>query len=243
MKIITLLLLSALALRADAATIAGMGGGTAPITIDSAVDGGTDQLSWAHTVTNADLLVVMCAYAGSGVSGAVAFNNQSFTKLRADTNAGSGGTTWSDIWYLNMPLALAGTIIVTNGTAVALHCGSISLRGTAGIADVSAPVDAQGGGTTNASATTAKSVTTVGNNSFVIDVTSTSASATPTNSGADVVLFSSTSFAASYITNVTPAATKTITWTSTAGSYWTQSIMSVGSYKVGTLQGVSTIQF
>jgi len=126
------------------------------------------SFSYSHTCTGSDLLLYSgvsmedVTDADRTVTG-ITYNSVSMTSIREDDNDTDNFS--SSIWYLAGPATGSNTVAVTlNGENALSVSGSISLTGV----DQSSPLDANNGATGNSNVPTVD-VTTVADNSWVID--------------------------------------------------------------------------
>lgn len=134
----------------------------------------TEQLtvssaSFSHTCTGSNTVLAVGISArdttlGNRTVSSVTYNGVALTKARSDDN---GLSARSELWYLLNPTTGANTVVVTmGGTCAGIICGGVSLTGVRG---ASQP-DASNGFTSGAATTATCNVTTVKDNSWVIDI-------------------------------------------------------------------------
>lgn len=128
--------------------------------------------TWSHTVgSTADTLAV-CAIARDSASetpvtvSGVTFKGTALTKVRHDTRTSGTERFRTELWYLVGPEPGAGNIVATwTGTPSHFAVGSaVSLSGVS----TASPIDAHTGGT-GAAADVSTEITTVANDSLVLD--------------------------------------------------------------------------
>lgn len=74
---------------------------------------GVTSISWSHTCTGADRLLLVGVASNAQVSG-VTYNSVALT-LAAEINTAAGGL-WTALWYLKGPATGANTVVVTHGS-------------------------------------------------------------------------------------------------------------------------------
>lgn len=132
----------------------------------SAQAGSGSSLSWSHTCSGSDRLLVVGTNsgdfsAGDRVVNSITYNGVNLTKIRSDDS----GNSRSEIWYLVNPALGANTVQVNFAGGVSeMQAGAISLTGV----DQSSPLDANNGAT-GSSSSPSVNVTTIADNAWVLD--------------------------------------------------------------------------
>lgn len=121
--------------------------------------------SWSHTCSGADrvLIVAICYERDSGDASGVTYGGTAMTLLRTD---GPTRLMKTQLWYLANPATGANTVSVSAGSN-SFHKvigGAVSFTG----ADTGSPIDAHNGATGDSTAPST-SVTTVTNDTIVVD--------------------------------------------------------------------------
>lgn len=190
--------------------------------------GGTNAtVAVAHTSTVGSTLLLICATFNDGnqnsnpTQSLVASSGNAPVKLVV-ANSGAGKDTRSEIWYqLAPPTGSSVTYTLTFSNINYVGMAISSWTGT----DTVAPTISNSA--TGTSATISNSVTTVADNSFVLDCLSNEQQATVNAAQTKIGETTNQSYqwgAASYKTTaVTPAGSQAMSWT--AGNNWAQSIV------------------
>lgn len=132
----------------------------------SAKAGSASSLSWSHTCSGSDRLLVVGTNSGDLTAGdrvvnSITYNGVNLTKIRSDDS----GNSRAEIWYLVNPANGANTLQVNfAGSNIDIQAGAISLTGV----DQSAPLDANNGAV-GSSTSSSVSVTTSADNAWVVD--------------------------------------------------------------------------
>jgi hypothetical protein len=132
----------------------------------SAQAGSASSLSWSHSCSGSDRLLVVGTNSGDLSAGdrpvtSITYNGANLTKIRSD----DAGNIRTELWYLVVPASGSHTIQVTfSGNNINVQAGAVSLTGV----DQSSPLDANNGAT-GSSPSPSVSITTVADNAWVID--------------------------------------------------------------------------
>lgn len=144
------------AIALDASANSGTGGATSPST----------SLSWSHTTSGSNRLLVVAVSTGGTVSG-VTYNGVAMTMGVSHTGSPYGGSDY--LWYLANPASGANTITVTTTTSIATVGLSISYTGAA----QSVPVDVTGSVASSGSVLSLSlNVTTTVDNDWLVSMAS-----------------------------------------------------------------------
>lgn len=136
-------------------------------TSENSVTCAVSSTSWSHTVNTADNTILIV---GSMIRGATAgnlpitgitYNAVALTKIRDDDD----GVRRTELWYLFAPATGSNTVAVTYTGSISNNIAAFGISMTG--VQQSAQPDAENGDTSGATPST--SVTTVADNSFIID--------------------------------------------------------------------------
>ncbi len=210
-----------------------------PIAFDAvshanALSGNT--LSWAHTCSGADRVLVVSAVtrndtpANMPITG-ITYGGQSLTKVRADEGADDASKR-TEIWYLINPPLGTNTVEITYTGAISHFAAAcaISLLGV----DQSDPVDAHAGAT-GSGITASATVTTLTDNAWVVDAVChlgnvlTASAGQASRSEQENLGSSSDAAGASTKGPVSPAGLVTMSWDSDAAVGWAMSAVAFRS--------------
>jgi hypothetical protein len=127
------------------------------------------SLSWSHTCTACDLIVVKTHARDETLTQlvvtGVTYNSVALTKAREDIRDGVSWEVGSGVWYLKAPATGANTVQVSfTGNTEMAAASATTLSGV----DQTTPLDASNGAT-GLSAAPSVNVTTVADNAWVID--------------------------------------------------------------------------
>ena len=185
---------------------------------------GTGVLSWSHT--NSGNLLVVCSATEDTVAAAdtpvtgITYNSIALTKV--DAQAWGSGTESVELWYLLNPATGSNTVSITyTGVSFAQVGIASSYYRVAQSNQTDANNKAQGSATTDISVT----VTTVNENSWVVDCAMDQASShTIAVAGGDqtqlqnLTAGGSLRAGSSYLSNKSPAGSAVMNWTSSANA-------------------------
>ena len=181
----------------------------------------TSPLTWSHTCTGSDLILVVGVNiysAGTPNCSGVTYNGVSLTLI------GSKRTYFSELgqislWYLLNPVTGANTVSVSfTGTVANCDAGAVSYTGVA----QSGQPDAVAGATTQTSANPSVTVTTVADNCWVVGLLGNTSGPSTANL-TERYTPNASGFEGSYQdTNApkTPAGGQAIGWTDAAPGSW-----------------------
>ena len=196
--------------------------------------------SWSHTSTGSNLVLV-CGVtywhndATLTVNG-ITYNGVALTKIRTDTHSGDN-TKESDLWYLIGPATGSNTVEVTMNKTAGNDWGAavVSLTGV----DQASPLDADNGASGD-STTISVSVTTVADNSWVVDnIFDRQSDATTNQTLRAGPLDGSMREAMASFGPKTPAGAVTMSWTKSTGEW----VISAASFKpAGAARRLMVIQ-
>lgn len=182
----------------------------------------SSPLAWNHTCTGSNLvLVVSVTFVGTATSIATTYNGVSMTLIDTATT----GTTNSLLYYLLNPSTGINSISCSFSGTPDIYGGAVSLTGVSALDAHNKSI-----GTTNAVTT---SVTTVSDNTWIVDGMTGSQGATVTVGGSQtqrqktLYVASTTIFGMSTRGPVTPAGSTAMSWTGTGGTpNWAQTTAS-----------------
>lgn len=182
-------------------------------------------LSWSHTCTGSNLILIVGMNSATGVSATgITYNSVALTRISAVTNSNR-----SELWYLLAPATGAHTVSATYGTSDVLAGISVSYTGAqqSGVPDA---VTTQTAAVTSIS----KALTTVADNCWVIDTVGTGSDSGVLTKGASQTLRVKQAFNASMNQGMsdqgpkTPAGSVTMSWdTGIFNGTWSQVIASI----------------
>jgi hypothetical protein len=152
-------------------------------TSNSTEQASASSVSWSHTCTGSNLVLVVGISSrditlGNRTVSSVTYNGVTLTKARSDDNALTART---EMWYLINPSTGSNTVTVTmGGVCTGFICGAVSLTGV----KQSGQPDASNGFESVPNVTTATcNVTTVADNSWIVDIFRTTIAATGCSAG------------------------------------------------------------
>jgi len=195
-------------------------------------DGGglTTSISWSHTCTGSNLILIVGTVSGSNgnVSG-VTYNGVAMTKITGSSGYSSqcGNTVF---WYLINPPTGSHTVAVTLGSSDTISGVSASYTG----ASQTSQPDSYHASSNSTGTTYSDSTTTVANNSWVIGYFVNN-QGTTISAGSGTTSRVSVSGVAYIIANMladsngpqTPAGSATLNATAGASGYWLDSVISI----------------
>jgi len=125
---------------------------------------GASSLTYSHTCTGSNLVLLVGVYSDDGdTTTGVTFNSVALT-LIAKTQNGGADSSWTSLWYLVGPATGAHNVVISrSGTNSFLRGDSASYTGVSSLSSVNA--SNSGSGT---AATLSISATTIYNNSWVV---------------------------------------------------------------------------
>lgn len=195
------------------------------IAFDVAASDAAGALSWSHTCTGTNLILVVGVQfrdtTPASVTG-ITYNSVPLTKIDAVTNATTLDTT-AELWYLVAPAAGAHTIAVTTNPVTPLRASAGSMSFT-GVDQTAAAIDAHLT-LTGTTATPSMSITSVANNCVpVISLGSRNATAITPGTGTteeyDVTAGTSQRGWGAFRAAVTPAGSSTFAPTLGGAADW-----------------------
>lgn len=178
-------------------------------------------LSWSHTTSGTNRLLVISAMAwqdvaGTGTVSGVTYNGAALTKANATT----GGAMRAEVWYIKNPTIGTNTVVVT-------YTGNTDARKASGVsftnADQTSPLDASNVASGTSSPITLNLTTTTDNATIVDAATNFTTTALTIGAGQVSVrndVTGSTGFAASYKGPASPATSYPMSWTKAGTDDW-----------------------